>query len=250
MIRRASGFSLVELLVAVSVIAVLIALLLPALRAARDTAQRVLCQSRMRQVGIAMQVYRSDFGGWHPPQNILPGSLPPPWYDSGSYRFAELIRPYLNTPENLSYTSSADENTYMCPSNNYRYRTGMLFSEMREFIYTSGLGMVSGNYWNTALFGMSESSFRHLPRFDFPGQPSDTIACGEVAGQTATRLGFATNGWSQVAFFHQGRTNFLMLDGHVEGWRQTDLFALGSGFDDSAAITFFDGDREFAPPYP
>ena len=54
-----TGFTLVELLVAIGVIAVLIGLLLPAVQAAREAARKAACQSNLRQLALAMQSYES-----------------------------------------------------------------------------------------------------------------------------------------------------------------------------------------------
>jgi prepilin-type processing-associated H-X9-DG protein/prepilin-type N-terminal cleavage/methylation domain-containing protein len=60
---RRVAFTLIELLVVIGIVAVLIAILLPALRAARETAQAVSCQSQLRQSGLALQMYANDWDG-------------------------------------------------------------------------------------------------------------------------------------------------------------------------------------------
>jgi prepilin-type N-terminal cleavage/methylation domain-containing protein len=62
------GFSLIELLVVISIVTVLIAVLLPSLKAARETALAVKCQANMKQFGLAWNNYAGDWKGTVPGQ--------------------------------------------------------------------------------------------------------------------------------------------------------------------------------------
>ncbi len=60
--RKYSGFTLIELLVVVAIIAVLVAILLPAVQSARENAISLVCLSKLKSIGLAFSQYQNDYG--------------------------------------------------------------------------------------------------------------------------------------------------------------------------------------------
>jgi len=95
--RSHSAFTLVELLVVISIIALLIAMLLPALASARQTAKAAVCLSNLRQVGVATITYTVDY------QDFVPVSLK-------DWRL--MLR---------DYTGGAGASLFSCPASQWKW---------------------------------------------------------------------------------------------------------------------------------
>src|SRR5437763_1075381 len=68
--RRSAGFTLVELLVVIGIIALLISILLPTLSKARESSKRTVCASNVRQIVYAIHLYADQYRGWAPPSQV------------------------------------------------------------------------------------------------------------------------------------------------------------------------------------
>ena len=116
--RRLRGFTLMELLIVIAIIAILIALLLPAVQSARENARRVQCQNNLTQMGIALQHYNQTFG-------VLPpgcvNQTGPILADGKGYRMGWMaqILPYMGQ-DGLWYGLNFDEpeRSFMSPEEN------------------------------------------------------------------------------------------------------------------------------------
>jgi prepilin-type N-terminal cleavage/methylation domain-containing protein/prepilin-type processing-associated H-X9-DG protein len=96
---RRPAFTLVELLVVIAIIGVLVALLLPAVQAAREAARRSSCSNNLKQYGLGLHNYADTFGG------TLPGSGEPwVWEQSGKYSHSWQVRLLPFTEQNAIYS--------------------------------------------------------------------------------------------------------------------------------------------------
>ena len=118
--RSQRGFTLVELLVVIGIIALLISILLPALNAAKERANRVKCASNLRQVGQGLMLYANDNKGAYPRTRYDPAQ------DPSSFGFEDADDPFAVNMVNdvtaalwmLVRNADLNPEVFTCPSSN------------------------------------------------------------------------------------------------------------------------------------
>jgi prepilin-type N-terminal cleavage/methylation domain-containing protein/prepilin-type processing-associated H-X9-DG protein len=152
--ERRPAFTLVELLVVIAIVGVLVALLLPAVQAAREAGRRSECQNHLRQLGLAVTNYSNSLR-LYPASGIVNTALQP--YDSKSgkmFSWAVLILPYIEQSAlheqfnfNVSVLAQASTDpqaaqppVYLCASDGAKGRI------YQDATHTSNKRLGKGNY--------------------------------------------------------------------------------------------------------
>lgn len=219
---RRCGFTLIELLVVIAIVAVLLAIFLPSLATSREAARQVLCQSNMKQIGIAMNSYAVDY------EDQI-------WSHRDWARDGPLNRPHefrILKGKLFDYLDSTAK-IAECPTNKRMSSTGTRFEQNfynerteLDFDYTMPNTVSGARLGNNFFMGYT------TPR---PGDPPSRLLTDSDFDNNFTLLNGLVvfveehvrywnsvvpdgrwGNWDQISDVHTGRGHLLYLDSSIE----------------------------------
>ena len=213
------GFTLIELLVVISIIAMLVAILLPALRAAREQARAIQCGSMNRQMGLASMMYANDWDNYVPLAHNASYSEPPSVFNAAHWVATLTSYAYMthSSPINQLYTKEPQGKWWFCPSGQPG-TSGWWYPQYGINHTVAGAINDNGDPTFTHPNPDIGTDAKPLTRL---GQPTRTLLISE---HETTASGFEYIGrtrrpgelYSRVKYRHNGAANVLFFDGHVE----------------------------------
>lgn len=210
------GFTLIELLVVIAIIAILAAILFPVFAQAREKARAASCQSNLKQMGLCMAMYATDYDGYPVPVYQY-------WADGVPHFWLQLIEPYAKNKQVWICPSGIKPSTYPeqqwgvwmgCYVGTAGYRLNNMSTWYPESYYKKPADLIRAV--DGVRYGMVNGAWV-LEANSYPGWNSSwTEPCPELWSDYQKDFNPTT---SDVSDRHSGGYNALYADGHVK-WKR------------------------------
>lgn len=222
---KRSGFTLIELLVVIAIIAILAAMLLPALSRAKERAQTTSCLNNLKQLTTCWHMYATDNNDLLPPNNdVVPFTPGAAWcFGTG---FTDINN--TNIQNGLLYACNTSAGIYHCPADRSTVQVPGYTAQLRDRSYNMSQSVNGYPELDTFMFA-NIPCFKKYSQFNTPpaaqcmvliDENPDTMVDAEFGMPTvAYGLTSPPNWWDMPANRHNQGANLSFADGHAEHWR-------------------------------
>lgn len=213
---RFAGFTLIELLVVIAIIALLAAILFPVFSSAREKARQISCASNLKNLGLCVLMYSSDYDENFPPSQYAPDSTPPGgWWGSGTGYWPQLVYPYHGSLSMFFCPSHRRLNNPVQNARNWNYGANYyIISQSLPSVRVPRVQSPSKNYM------LFDSGFTFLkPSQSFtPSGDNYLPGTGDYVSTVP-----AGNEQDIQEGRHNGGVNVCYVDGHVKWTKPSDM---------------------------
>lgn len=214
LLMKNRAFTLIELLVVIAIIALLLSVVLPSLRLAKEKAKEIVCRAHLKQLGLAATTYAQDYKGQFPPCHAeeAPGA--------GSYAVWTTQDLWLGAGHFYEYDLIDSPEIFYCPSNTNDY---VQFEEDHPDSSNKGGGWPMGEIPDSLFDGQEWVQTTYHYRSLYTGQIEKSgskyrsINFDKDGGGAAFMVDMFSDPERGVDYHHKDSYNAVYADGHSEG---------------------------------